>query len=160
MPGCSWCDKAKELLTESRLAYREVVIGVDLPKEDFKVLFLGKVKVASVPQIFDGDTYIGGYAELKTHLANKHIETARRARASLRNGKWRVKFFKKDGTFREMVATTDVALLPEVPERMPDMDGTDNGTEVNDDLVTLYDLEAKGWRSFHAKNLVTLEFSA
>jgi glutaredoxin 3 len=73
-PSCTFCNQAKQLLTSMKLEYKEIEIDVGQTK------VLGKTYVPAselkekvptartVPQIFDGETYIGGFTELRTHL--------------------------------------------------------------------------------------------
>ena len=51
-----------------------------------------------------------------------------------------VTFEKKDGSMREMLCTT-------MPEYLPEMTG-ESTSKPSDSLVTVWDLESAGWRSF------------
>lgn len=70
-PGCGFCDKAKELLSSKNLEYTELILDVGQVKENSKSYvtvdqLLKKVPNAkSVPQIFQGEKYVGGYDALK-----------------------------------------------------------------------------------------------
>jgi glutaredoxin len=67
-PQCPYCDQAKALLTQKGIAFEERKIGSGYTREQL----LEAVPTArSVPQIFLDDELIGGFAELKKHLANK-----------------------------------------------------------------------------------------
>jgi glutaredoxin len=67
-PQCSHCDQAKALLESKGIAFEERKIGSGYTREQL----LEAVPAArSVPQIFLDDELIGGFAELKQHLANK-----------------------------------------------------------------------------------------
>jgi len=67
-PQCPYCDQAKALLTQKGIAFEERKIGSGYTREQL----LEAVPTArSVPQIFLDDELIGGFAELKQHLANK-----------------------------------------------------------------------------------------
>ena len=67
-PQCHYCDQAKALLTQKGIAFEERKIGSGYTREQL----LEAVPTArSVPQIFLDDELIGGFAELKQHLANK-----------------------------------------------------------------------------------------
>lgn len=66
-PGCSYCEAAKTLLKARGLQYFEFVIGQDITKEEL----LEQVPNArTVPQIFYGNEYIGGYSQLVERLEN------------------------------------------------------------------------------------------
>jgi len=58
---CPFCDRAKALLTEKSVAYKEV--RVDLDPEAFKTM-LEKSQRRTVPQVFFGDKHIGGFDDL------------------------------------------------------------------------------------------------
>ena len=60
--NCPYCLKAKQLLSERGVSYSEIKIGWD-DDADWDALF-EKSKMRTVPQIFNGDTLIGGYTEL------------------------------------------------------------------------------------------------
>lgn len=58
---CGYCDRAKRLLEQKGIKYEERKIGSSWTKEQL----LESVPTArTVPQIFLGDQYIGGYDEL------------------------------------------------------------------------------------------------
>lgn len=65
-------------------------------------------------------------------------------RETLRNNIVTVSFEKKDGTIREMLCTT-------LAEYLPEMDG--NSSQPSEKLVTVWDLENSGWRSFRFDSL-------
>ena len=58
---CPYCDRAKALLSEKGIGYKE--IRVDLDPEAFHTM-LEKSKRRTVPQIFFGDKHIGGFDDL------------------------------------------------------------------------------------------------
>lgn len=63
---CSYCDQAKALLTNRGIQFEEKKIGEGWTKEEL----LEAVPTArSVPQIFLGEEYVGGFPELKQKLA-------------------------------------------------------------------------------------------
>lgn len=63
--SCPFCERAKALLTEHN--YQYVVKNVVNPT--IKAELLERFPEArTVPQIFFGDTHIGGYTELKSYL--------------------------------------------------------------------------------------------
>jgi hypothetical protein len=64
-------------------------------------------------------------------------------------------FTKKDGTQREMVATLSEARIPKT-EKSTESAGT---RKYSDEAQPVYDVEAKGWRSFRWDSLSKLEFS-
>jgi glutaredoxin 3 len=73
-PTCSYCNRAKRLLTELNLPFTEIEVDVGQPKEQGKqycTVEQLKERVPSaktVPQIFEGDVLIGGYTELAAKL--------------------------------------------------------------------------------------------
>ena len=67
-PMCNFCSAAKHLLNKKKVSYTEFDIAVDpLKKEEMQEKTNG---ARTIPQIFIGDTYVGGYNELKA-LENK-----------------------------------------------------------------------------------------
>jgi len=62
-PMCNYCSAAKHLLNKKKVNYIEFDIAVDQSK---KQEMQEKTHGArTIPQIFIGDTYVGGYDELK-----------------------------------------------------------------------------------------------
>lgn len=68
-PNCPYCTKAKDLLSNSRLRYTEIVIGKDISVEklfeEFEVNGMPRPK--SAPQIILHGKYVGGYKELEQY---------------------------------------------------------------------------------------------
>lgn len=66
-PNCGYCREAKALCDRKGLKYNYVDITVE--NVDFSELenLTGK-KVKTVPQIFNGQEYIGGYKEFKERV--------------------------------------------------------------------------------------------
>ena len=64
--NCSNCDQAKALLTSKGIQFEEKKIGDGWTKEEL----LEAVPTArTVPQIFLGEEYVGGFTELRQKLA-------------------------------------------------------------------------------------------
>ena len=62
-PLCNYCSAAKHLLNKKKINYTEFDIGIDsLKREEMQKKTNG---ARTIPQIFIGDTYVGGYDELK-----------------------------------------------------------------------------------------------
>ncbi len=66
-PGCGYCVRAKQLLEMKGLPFKYVDIHAEgiTPADLEKTI--GK-PVRTVPQIFHGTDYIGGFTELEEHL--------------------------------------------------------------------------------------------
>lgn len=63
--GCEYCDKALDLLDECGLAYK--YIPLDVHRE--RLVWFKEIRgFTKVPQVFLGDTHIGGYTELEASL--------------------------------------------------------------------------------------------
>jgi glutaredoxin len=65
--GCPFCDKAKGACASANLPFTYYTVGSEVTKEDIqkRVDALGlHVTIATVPQIFVDDAYVGGYTEL------------------------------------------------------------------------------------------------
>ena len=63
-PMCNYCSAAKHLLNKKKINYTEFDIGADPSK--MKEMQERTKGARTIPQIFIGDTYVGGYMELKT----------------------------------------------------------------------------------------------
>lgn len=64
---CPYCDQAKALMQQRGIAFEERRIGSGYTREQL----LEAVPTArTVPQIFLDGQHIGGFTELKQHLAN------------------------------------------------------------------------------------------
>jgi len=61
---CVWCDRAKGLLDGRNLD----CIYYSYANQPLLRLVMKKAGLKTLPQIWHGDTYIGGYTELETYL--------------------------------------------------------------------------------------------
>ena len=62
-PMCNYCSAAKHLLNKKKVSYTEFDIAIDPSKrEEMQKKTNG---ARTIPQIFIGETYVGGYNELK-----------------------------------------------------------------------------------------------
>lgn len=68
---------------------------------------------------------------------------------ALREGKVHLQFKKVNGDLRNMVATLNTDYIPE-----SDIPAEGKERVANEEIVVLYDLEVKGWRSFRTENLI------
>jgi len=59
--NCSYCVRAKQLLTSKKLNYQEIRIDLDPAKREAMERLSGR---RTVPQIFINDQAIGGYDDL------------------------------------------------------------------------------------------------
>jgi hypothetical protein len=64
-----------------------------------------------------------------------------------------VVFTKKDGTERKMNCTLKESMLPEQPVKVTES----AKREVSKKTIAVYDLEAKGWRSFALDSVKSIE---
>jgi len=63
-PMCNYCSAAKHLLNKKKVDYTEFNIATDPAKmQDMQERTKG---AKTIPQIFIGETYVGGYTELKS----------------------------------------------------------------------------------------------
>lgn len=58
-PVCPYCDQLKSLLTTKGVEYEEIAVDADNRE------FLMSCGVRSVPAVFDGEIYMGGFAECR-----------------------------------------------------------------------------------------------
>ena len=65
----------------------------------------------------------------------------------LRNGKLEVSFIKKDGNSRLMLCSLEEKYLP------PMMEDAETVTKDNPDVLSVWDMENNGWRSFHVSKV-------
>ena len=88
-------------------------------------------------------------------LNEKDIELFKKwLKSHLTVGPTTVVFTKKDGTERKMLCTLNESLVPIVESAEPKRE-----KKVNDDVMAVYDLEAKGWRSFRWESIKSVEFT-
>lgn len=66
-PNCSFCVKAKNLLTVKNLVFKEKVLGKDFTKEQLLEVL---PNVKTLPQIEIDGKHIGGYIELENYLTS------------------------------------------------------------------------------------------
>jgi hypothetical protein len=85
----------------------------------------------------------------------------------LKMGPVTVTFTKKDGTERVMKCTTSTELVPLVEEKVH-VTNTDNPIDfpapkkekkVNEDVMPVYDLESKAWKSFRWDSIKTVNIT-
>jgi glutaredoxin len=63
--NCSYCEAAKKLCDQRGVAYETADIADHMPADWIKKIgFVPR----SVPQIFDGTDYIGGFTEFQTYI--------------------------------------------------------------------------------------------
>ncbi len=70
--NCGYCDRAKKLLDEKKISYKEINIQDD-PTEREVMLRKANGRM-TVPQIFINDTHIGGFQELQRILIEGNLE--------------------------------------------------------------------------------------
>lgn len=95
-------------------------------------------------------------------LSDKEFKIFKRwLKSHLKHGPVTVVFTKKDGSERTMLCTTNETLVPQVVH----MTNTDNPVDfpkkerkVNEDVLPVYDLESKAWKSFRWDSLKEVRF--
>lgn len=77
-----------------------------------------------------------------------------RVKEILRNQELTITFTKKDGTERVMRCTLD-------PSKLPIQENTESSTKrkINTDTMSVFDLDAQGWRSFTKKAVKSIDFT-
>ncbi len=70
--GCGYCRQAKAVMESKDLEFRYVDIHEEGISQDDLAKTVGK-PVRTVPQIFHGEEYIGGYQELMQYLEQEQI---------------------------------------------------------------------------------------
>ena len=67
--GCSYCELAKITLMERNIEFEEINI-----KDNAQALAMLRLKnLRTIPQIWFGELYIGGYTELKEHIKKSTV---------------------------------------------------------------------------------------
>jgi len=71
-PMCNYCSAAKHLLNKKKVNYIEFDIAIDSSKmQEMQERTKG---ARTIPQIFIGETYVGGYNELKALESQGELE--------------------------------------------------------------------------------------
>jgi len=65
---CPWCQRAKAVLDQRGIEYREIDVTQDRALQQELVKRSGR---QSVPQVFFDDEHIGGFDDLVSHLAGQ-----------------------------------------------------------------------------------------
>ncbi len=65
---CPYCDMAKKLLKKNGLSYTEIRVDLDDEEREKMIERSGR---RTVPQIFIGETHIGGYDDLYAYFLSK-----------------------------------------------------------------------------------------
>ena len=70
-----------------------------------------------------------------------------------------VTFTKADGSERTMLCTKMISKIPEAQHPKTDkvVKLDENGNVIETDLVTVYDLEKEGWRSFNFSKIKSIQ---
>ena len=66
-PGCPFCAKAKQMLSDRHIAFEEIILGKDATSTSLKAV----TGEGTVPQIFIGGEHIGGSDHLERWLAHQ-----------------------------------------------------------------------------------------
>lgn len=70
-PDCQNCDKAKVLLDLHKKEYRVIVLGIDMPVDDFRKQYPG---VRTMPFVSFGSKEFGSLIRLAGHLLGKDAD--------------------------------------------------------------------------------------
>jgi len=65
-----------------------------------------------------------------------------------------VRFEKKDGTIREMICSLNPVVLKDL---LPDEGSKESTKKINEDVLAVFDLDKKAWRSFRLDSVQTWE---
>ena len=66
--NCSWCTKAKEILKENNIEYKEHNIDEDYTR----TMVLKALRLKTVPQIWNDDLHLGGYRQLESWIGENY----------------------------------------------------------------------------------------
>lgn len=84
-------------------------------------------------------------------MENQVIDLAKELKQELRKREVKFSYWKKDGSIREAKGTLNSEIYGK------DNEPTGTGRPVPENQVRYYDLDAQGWRSFLAENLIGWE---
>ena len=91
------------------------------------------------------------------NLSEKDVKIFKRwLKSHLAYGPTTVVFTKKDGTERVMNCTTNPELVPAV--EIVESAGPKKEKKVNEEVMPVYDLEAKAWKSFRWDSIKQVRF--
>lgn len=99
----------------------------------------------------------GSQDQIVPNPENEEFKTT--VRACLQAGPVQVVFTKKDGTERTMLCTTSKILVPQ-EELKEDFAETKKQRKINPDVMPVYDLDAKAWKSFRWNSIKTVRSEA
>lgn len=140
--NCSYCEKAKNLLTIKKLEFEYLTLDKDYTREELLDL---APDARTVPQIWlenKGELlYIGGYTQLEATFVDP-VEIALNEGLTIS-----VVFTKVDGSERTMLCTKNFQYIPE--EKKPTTDSESKATNV----MKVFDLEKQDWRSFRLESV-------
>ena len=68
MENCIFCTRAKDLLKANRIGFEEIQLA-SLSEEKVNEL-MNKTKMRTLPQIFYGEKFIGGFSDLQNEFNN------------------------------------------------------------------------------------------
>lgn len=97
-------------------------------------------------------------------LSEKDVKIFKRwLKSHLAYGPTTVVFTKKDGTERVMLCTTNESLVPQIlhetnTDNPVDFPVTKKEKKVNEEVMPVYDLEAKAWKSFRWDSIKQVRF--
>lgn len=97
-------------------------------------------------------------------LSEKDVKIFKRwLKSHLAYGPTTVIFTKKDGTERVMLCTTNESLVPQIlhetnTDNPVDFPVTKKEKKVNEEVMPVYDLEAKAWKSFRWDSIKQVRF--
>jgi hypothetical protein len=92
-----------------------------------------------------------------TTLSEKDVKIFKKwLKSHLIYGPTTIIFTKKDGTERTMTCTTSPSLVPVEPI----VEGVEKKEKkINEEVMPVYDLDAKGWRSFRWDSIKQVRFT-
>lgn len=143
---CAFCEKAKAMMFDNGDSYHEQKIGQDITRDEVLEKYPSR-KV--LPIIMKEGEIVGGLTELLDYYnelkhANNHV--SKMLQEAPKGVK--IRFTKKDGTERVMIATLNGNLIPEE-------DHPKNPSRHPEGVQVVYDLEKSSWRSFRKDSLIS-----
>jgi glutaredoxin len=134
--GCSYCTKAKELLTVLNIKYEERSLDDSIALSSFKETY---PFVKTLPYIIEVGNEIGGYDKLEAvvKIRNNLI-------ALLKKSNVKINFSKVNGEDRTIVATLKDDVIPK-PAKHTFL------------ALTLWDIQTSSWKKLYIQNIYDWE---
>lgn len=135
----------------------DMIERVDEKEEEYRDALKESKKMTSCIRFRDGlPMEEEDYEYVRAYIDETLMDNEQDIRAMLTDcDAININFVKKDGSLRNMLATLNNEYIPEDKKPKAKDGKEDNNKEDNNpDLITVFDMDAQGWRSFYASRVV------